>query len=101
MLILLIIFSTFSFAKPIEENTTTPSTEIQPRNVEAISSTSETTVDTTPTKKEDDIFLTGSDITIDQEIYGNAYIIASNSVIISAPISANSLIYLIGSSIIK
>lgn len=94
ILTLLITFSTFSYAEPKEDASTPVTTsEIQPRTVEAISETSDAESDTKKDSKEDDVFFTGTEITIDQEIHGNVYVVASNSVTITAPIYGNAFIF--------
>lgn len=85
ILVLLITFSTLSFAKPVEKNEATSSTEIQPKTVE--NNKPEKTIN------QDDIFLTGTTVVLDQETHGNVYLIGANSVTVSAPIYGNIFIF--------
>ncbi len=78
MMIFLITISTFSYAEndnsKIEDNSENSNTE-------------------TTVAKEDDVLLTGSEIIIDQEVQGNVYIVATNSVTVTAPIYGNAYIF--------
>lgn len=78
MMIFLITISTFSYA---ENDNSEPEDNSENSNTE------------TTIAKEDDVLLTGSEIIIDQEVQGNVYIVATNSVTVTAPIYGNAYIF--------